>query len=87
MDIAIILERKFQGQEWSLLGNEYENLIWLSNTTKPTKQEIEALWAEVQDEIETEKEAVIAKKASAQAKLQALGLTTDDLKALGLGGN
>jgi len=87
MDIAIILERKFKGQEWSLLGNEYENLIWLSNTTKPTKQEIEALWAEVQDEIETEKEAVIAKKAAAEAKLVALGLTTDDLKALGLGGN
>jgi hypothetical protein len=28
-----------------------------------------------------------AAKASAQAKLTALGLTTDDLKALGLGGN
>ena len=26
-------------------------------------------------------------KAAAQAKLTALGLTTDDLKALGLGGN
>ena len=26
-------------------------------------------------------------KAAAQAKLAALGLTTDDLKALGLGGN
>lgn len=28
-----------------------------------------------------------AAKASAEAKLAALGLTTDDLKALGLGGN
>jgi len=28
-----------------------------------------------------------AKKASAEAKLAALGLTADDLKALGLGGN
>ena len=28
-----------------------------------------------------------AAKAAAQAKLAALGLTTDDLKALGLGGN
>jgi hypothetical protein len=28
-----------------------------------------------------------AKKAAAEAKLAALGLTTDDLKALGLGGN
>lgn len=28
-----------------------------------------------------------AKKAAAEAKLAALGLTADDLKALGLGGN
>jgi len=28
-----------------------------------------------------------AKKAAAEAKLTALGLTADDLKALGLGGN
>jgi hypothetical protein len=28
-----------------------------------------------------------AKKATAEAKLAALGLTADDLKALGLGGN
>jgi hypothetical protein len=28
-----------------------------------------------------------AAKAAAEAKLEALGLTTDDLKALGLGGN
>lgn len=35
---------------------------------------------------EAEAEAV-AKKAAAEAKLAALGLTADDLKALGLGGN
>lgn len=29
----------------------------------------------------------VAKKAAAEAKLAALGLTADDLKALGLGGN
>jgi len=31
--------------------------------------------------------AQAAKKAAAEAKLAALGLTADDLKALGLGGN
>jgi len=38
--------------------------------------------AKIQANIEFE-----AKKAAAQAKLAALGLTADDLKALGLGGN
>lgn len=35
---------------------------------------------------EAEQEAAV-KKAAAEAKLAALGLTADDLKALGLGGN
>ena len=35
----------------------------------------------------TQIEQAKADKAAAQAKLAALGLTTDDLKALGLGGN
>ena len=34
--------------------------------------------------IEAEKAEAIAKKAAAEAKLAALGLTADDLKALGL---
>lgn len=37
-----------------------------------------------EEEIKTAKEAA---KAAAEAKLAALGLTADDLKALGLGGN
>lgn len=35
----------------------------------------------------TKKAVAEAAKLAAQAKLAALGLTTDDLKALGLGGN
>lgn len=37
--------------------------------------------------IETAEAQAAAAKEAAQAKLAALGLTTDDLKALGLGGN
>jgi hypothetical protein len=38
-------------------------------------------------ERETKESETRAAKEAAQAKLAALGLTTDDLKALGLGGN
>lgn len=41
-------------------------------------------WAEVELAKIAEKEAAVTAKATAQAKLEALGLTTDDLKALGL---
>ena len=52
-------------------------------------QELAQLEADQADSL-ARKEAEAAKaeaKASAEAKLAALGLTSDDLKALGLGGN
>lgn len=50
MDIAIILSRKFEGFEWTLDGDSYAGLTWLSETPKPTKKALEALWPEVQAE-------------------------------------
>lgn len=47
---------------------------------------VEAAKIEIQNKIALEETQELS-KAVAQAKLAALGLTTDDLKALGLGGN
>lgn len=41
-------------------------------------------WQIDKDKLQLEKEAAKAAKAAAEAKLAALGLTLDDLKALGL---
>ena len=67
-------------------GFDYEGIEFLE--CEPfTKAEFEAAFAKV-DEIKAQAEAeAVAKKAAAEAKLAALGLTADDLKALGLGGN
>lgn len=46
-----------------------------------------AAWIISQQELEAAAEKAVADKEAAEAKLAALGLTTDDLKALGLGGN
>jgi len=46
-----------------------------------------AVWIFYQEKLEAEVAESLTKKAAAQAKLEALGLTTDDLEALGLGGN
>ncbi len=51
-----------------------------------TASEIVAIEA-TQNASEQSKAQAEAAKAAAEAKLVALGLTTDDLKALGLGGN
>lgn len=81
MDIAQILTRKYAGSEWTLNGDNYSGLTWLSDTPKPTKATLEALWPEVQAEIAAEIQAKLDAKASAIAKLQALGLTVDEVSA------
>ena len=50
MDIPTILSNKYAGSEWTLNGDDYAGLTWLSDTPKPTKKALEALWAEVQYE-------------------------------------
>ena len=50
MDITQILSSKYAGTEWTLNGDDYTGLTWLSDTPKPTKKALEALWAEVQYE-------------------------------------
>ena len=50
----------------------------------PTQAEIDAAIEQVKADEITAKAKAEADKAAAQAKLEALGLTADDLKALGL---
>ena len=85
MDIAMILTRKYVGAEWTLSGDDYTGLTWLSEGDAPTEAQLKKLWPTVQAEIEAEKQAKIDAKASAIAKLQALGLTVDEVQvAFGL---
>jgi hypothetical protein len=84
IDYTKILVSKYSGSEWTLDGEEYKGLTWLSDTPKPTKAKLDGYWDEVQAEDITKAETKIQAKASAQAKLAALGLTVEDLTALGL---
>jgi DNA-binding NarL/FixJ family response regulator len=82
MDIIQILTNKYPGKEWNLVGNEYEGLEWLDSSPKPTKQQLESQWAEVQQIIEQRQANAIAARQSALAKLAALGLTEAEIAAL-----
>ena len=68
---------------WAITGNDYDGIQFIE--AKPiTKAEFQAGFAQY-DAWKSEQDAKAeADKASAQAKLAALGLTADDLKALGL---
>ena len=39
-DIAFTLTQSYPGAEWTLNGDTYAGLTWLSDTPKPTEQEI-----------------------------------------------
>ena len=67
---------------WSLMDDD---LQWFDKEQiKPTDDEIAAGWIAYQEAEKAKIKAQAANKAAAQAKLAALGLTVEDLKALGL---
>ena len=83
IDYALILTRRFAGSEWTLNGDDYDGLVWLSSTLQPSKDSLDALWTEVLAEVQAEKDAVIDARESARSKLRALGLTDAEITALG----
>jgi hypothetical protein len=83
---AQVLEMLLPNGGWYISGEDYEGIQFLQ--CEPiTKAQFQAGFAQY-DAWKAEQDAAQATaKAAAEAKLAALGLTTDDLKALGLGGN
>jgi hypothetical protein len=82
IDYSLILSTNYVGKQWSLDGESYDGLTWLSDTPKPTQDELDALWESTQAAVAAKEQAAKDVKASALAKLAALGLTQDEVKAL-----
>lgn len=78
-----VLEMLCPNTEWVIYGDDFDSIQWIKGE-QITKARFEAGFAEV-DAWKTEQDAAkAAAKLAAEAKLTALGLTTGDLKALGL---
>ena len=82
IEYTTILVRRFANSEWTMNANDYDQLVWLSDSPKPSKAELDALWSEVQAEIEAERQARITARETALAKLAALGLSEAEIRAL-----
>jgi hypothetical protein len=79
-----VLEMLCPAGGWIITGDDFDNVVWVDDRPRCTKAEFEAGFAQFDNwKAEQEKSKQEAKE-TAQAKLAALGLTTDDLKALGL---
>lgn len=80
-----VLEMLCPDGGYVLNGDDFDSIVWVDNRPRCTKAEYEAGFAEY-DAWKAEQDAAKeATKQAAQAKLAALGLTVDDLKAVGLG--
>ena len=67
--------------EFQIINNDLDNIIWLNNTAPIAKELILAKIAELPT-AEQEEQAKIDAKASALAKLEALGLTQEEVQAI-----
>jgi hypothetical protein len=80
-DYAAVLKANYANAEWTLDGDNYDGLTWLSNSPKPSQAELDAAWPAVQQAQANAKAAVVAARQSAIDKLAALGLTVDEISA------
>ena len=71
------------GVEWTMNGDDVEGIIWHTEGVEPlTSAEVEAEVARLEQAALDEAAAKEAAKASALAKLEALGLTTEEAQAI-----
>ena len=69
---------------WIIVENDFDSIIWVDERPRCTKAQFTAGFTQYDSWKAEQETKAEADKASAQAKLAALGLTADDLKALGL---
>jgi len=74
-----VLQNLYPGSEWSLTGDSYDDLIWHSDSIKPTEKELE-------DGRVTVAALLIQQKTEREAKreelLTRLGITSDEATLL-----
>jgi hypothetical protein len=71
------------GAEWTMSGDDVEGIIWHTPNVEPlTSAEVQAEMVRLEQAAIDEAAAREAAKASALAKLEALGLTADEAAAI-----
>jgi len=83
-DYAAVLTANYPDALWGMNNNDLATLVWDESNTdpKPSQAELDAAWPAVQ---QAQADAVAAKetaRASGVAKLEALGLTVDEVSAV-----
>ena len=84
-DLVKAINKLRPSAEFIILDEDYSTIQWqVLEGDAPTQNAIDGAIKEIKAEEKAAEKKAEADKATAQAKLAALGLTADDLKALGL---
>ena len=78
-NISEVLADIFPGVEWSLVGNDYDDINWHGKDAPMTKEQFEVRVAQFKADQAKQK---IDKEASRQAILKRLGLTSEEMAIL-----
>jgi hypothetical protein len=81
---ADVLDMLLPKGGWILVGDDFAGITWVDERPRCTEAEFNAGFAQFDAWKAAQNAKAAADKAAAQAKLEALGLTANDLKALGL---
>jgi hypothetical protein len=75
IDIAFTLTHSHPGSEWTLNGDDYAGLTWLSDTPKPTEQEINDAYPLAVKALADKEKARLEALSDARAFALSLGFT------------
>ena len=51
MDISLVLTKRYPDAQWTLDGDSYSGLTWLSESPKPSEEDLRSEWAQVEYEV------------------------------------
>jgi len=75
MNIPLALNYSRPNEEWTLNGDDYESLTWLSQTPKPTKKELESAYPLAQAAEAAAEAAAVQARVDAIAHAKTIGFT------------
>jgi hypothetical protein len=76
----LAIEALQPGSEFRVRDDDLDSIEWLHGTSPISKDQILAKTSEVQVELDAVEAAKVSNKASTKSKLEALGLTADEIK-------
>jgi hypothetical protein len=82
MNIPMILTYLRPSEEWTLDGDEYTGLTWLSDTDKPTEGELQKAEPAAQEAADTTSAAAAKNASDAIAHAKSLGFTDAMISAM-----